>query len=332
MSTMPQQDVCDQGTYLEAIRQALADALVADDTVTLYGQDIEDPFGGAFKATKGLSTRFPGRVRNAPINEDAMAGWAVGAALGGYRPVLEFQFADFSSVAFNQIVNQAGTAFWRTGKPCPLCIRLPAGGTIGSGPFHSQCPEAWYSHHPGLVVVAPASVDDAYHMLRQSIALNDPTIFIEHKQLYFHQRGTISAAPDLPLGRARVRREGGAATVLSYGAMVDEALLAADELAAEGVSVGVVDLRCLRPLDMETVLTQIATTGRVLIVSEAFPFGGVAAELTAHISEQGFHLLDAPPQRLCARDTPIPFHPDVWQAHRPQAADIADRLRQMIRY
>ena len=167
-------------SYLEAIRLALEESLAEDPRVFIYGQDIAGHFGGAFKATKGLSDRFAARVLNAPISEDAMAGIAIGAALDGMRPVIEYQFADFGSLGFNQLVNQAATTFWRTGRSCPMVVRLPVGGTVGSGPFHCQMPEAWLSHHPGLVVVSPATVADAYWMLKDAIACKDPVMFCEH--------------------------------------------------------------------------------------------------------------------------------------------------------
>jgi pyruvate/2-oxoglutarate/acetoin dehydrogenase E1 component len=172
-------------TYLEAIREAQARALRDDPRVFIYGQDV-GAFGGAFKATKGLAKEFPGRVLDSPISEDAMAGLAIGAALEGLRPILEMQFADFSTVAFNQIVNHAATMYWRTNVSCPITVRLPCGGTAGSGPFHSQSMEAIYAHYPGLVVLTPATVEDAYSMLLEAVAIDDPVVFCEHKLLYYH--------------------------------------------------------------------------------------------------------------------------------------------------
>ena len=221
----------------------------------IYGQDIAN-FGGAFKATKGLAERFPGRVVDSPISEDAMMGLAIGAAIEGMRPIIEMQFADFSSVAFNQIVNNAATHFWRTGVALPIVVRLPSGGTVGSGPFHSQSMEAIYAHYPGLVVATPATVEDAYGLLLQSIALDDPVLFCEHKFLYFHlkSKGLPDPKSVLPIGKAKVMRNGRHATVVAYSAMVHEALRAAEELEADGWKVEVVDLRTIKPLDMDTVL------------------------------------------------------------------------------
>ena len=221
-------------TYLEAIREAQSKALRDDPSVFIYGQDIAG-FGGAFKATKNLAATFPGRVIDAPISEDAMLGMAIGAALDGMRPIIEMQFADFSSVGFNQIINQAATHFWRTGMPVPLVVRLPCGGTPGSGPFHSQMMESIYSHYPGLIVVTPATVADAYSMLLESIALNDPVIFCEHKFLYYHLKEESLPTESLPIGKARIARMGRHATVVTYSAMVHESLRAAADLSPRGL-------------------------------------------------------------------------------------------------
>lgn len=317
-------------TYLEAIREAQARALAEDPRVFIYGQDV-GAFGGAFKATKNLAREFPGRVIDAPISEDAIVGFAVGAAIEGLRPIVEIQFADFSSVAFNQIVNQAATLYWRTGVPCPIVIRLPSGGTSGSGPFHSQSLEAIYAHFPGLVVVTPATVEDAYSMLLEAVAVDDPVIFCEHKFLYYHLKAERLPTEALPLGKARIAREGRDLTVVAYSAMVHEALAAAEELQAEGWELEVVDLRCVKPLDTDTVMASVARTGRLLCVGEAWPWGGVTAEVIARVASEGLSLLDAPPQRLNAKDTPIPYHPNLWTAHRPTARTIATAARQLLR-
>src|SRR3954453_2960564 len=229
-------------TYLEAIREAQAKALADDPRVFIYGQDV-GAFGGAFKATKNLAQEFPGRVLDAPISEDAMVGSAIGAAIEGMRPIIEMQFADFSTTGFNQIVNHAASYFWRTQVPCPITIRLPCGGTSGSGPFHSQNLESIYAHYPGLVVMTPATVEDAYSMLIEAVAIDDPVIFCEHKLLYYHLKADKLPSEALPTGKARIAREGRDMTIVAYSAMVHEALLAADELAAEGVKIEVVELR-----------------------------------------------------------------------------------------
>lgn len=317
-------------TYLEAIREAQAKALREDPSVFIYGQDIAQ-FGGAFKATKGLAKEFPGRVLDSPISEDAMIGMAIGAAIDGMRPIVEMQFADFSSIAFNQIINQAATHFWRTGVPCPLVVRLPSGGTAGSGPFHSQSVEGLYAHYPGLVVLTPATVGDAYWMLLEAITLNDPVIFCEHKFLYYHLKADSLPADHLPVGKARITRHGRHATVVTYSAMLHESLRAAGELQKDGYEIEVVDLRSVKPLDTDTVLASVARTGRLLVVGEAFPWGGVTAEVIARVVLEGFHLLDAPPRRLNSKDTPIPYHPNLWAVHRPTAATIESALRDLLK-
>src|SRR3954451_4188490 len=228
-------------TYLEAIRAAQTKLLREDDRVFIYGQDIGGKFGGAFKATKGLAEQFPGRVLNTPISEDAMVGTAIGAAMEGMRPIVEMQFADFSSVAINQILNNAGTQFWRTNQPCPITVRLPSGGTKGSGPFHSQSMEAIYSHYPGLVVMTPATVEDAYTMLIDAVAIDDPVIYCEHKYLYYHLKSNKLPTQGVPTGTARIAREGRDLTIVSYSAMVHEALAVAEQLAGEGFEIEVID-------------------------------------------------------------------------------------------
>ena len=317
-------------TYLEAIREAQARALRDDPRVFIYGQDV-GAFGGAFKATKNLAKEFPGRVLDSPISEDAMVGMAVGAAIEGLRPIIEMQFADFSIVGFNQIVNQAATLFWRTNVPCPITLRLPFGGTEGGGPFHSQSIESIYAHYPGLVVLTPATVEDAYSMLLEAVAFDDPVIFCEHKFLYYHLKAEKLPSEALPIGKARIAREGRDLTVVAYSAMVHEALEAAAELAGEGWEIEIVDLRSVKPLDTDTVMASVARTGRLLCVGEAWPWGGVTAEIIARVASEGFGLLDVPPQRLNAKDTPVPYHPNLWMAHRPTARAIAVAARKILR-
>jgi pyruvate dehydrogenase E1 component beta subunit/2-oxoisovalerate dehydrogenase E1 component beta subunit len=317
-------------TYLEAIREAQAQALARDPNVFIYGQDVGD-FGGAFKATKNLAREFPGRVLDAPISEDAIMGLAVGAAIEGMRPIIEIQFADFSTIGFNQIVNQAATFFWRNQVPCPITIRLPSGGTLGSGPFHSQCMESIYAHYPGLVVLTPATVEDAYTMLLDAVSLNDPVIFCEHKFLYYHLKADCLPTEALPIGKARIARPGRDMTIVTYSAIVHEALEAAREMASEGIEIEVVDLRSVKPLDTDTIMASVARTGRLLCAGEAWPWGGVTAEVIARVVSEGMHLLDAPPQRLNAKDTPIPFHPNLWANHRPTAHSLANAARKLVR-
>lgn len=319
-------------TYIDAIRQAMAELLEEDPSVFLYGEDIAGSFGGAFKATKGLAERFPGRVMNAPISEDAIMGLAIGAALGGMKPIVEMQFADFGTLAQNQLGNNAGAHYFRTGIPVNVTLRMPCGGTPGGGPYHSQSVEALFAHYPGVHVFTPATVADAYYMLKQAVRIPDPVVFMEHKFLYRWLKAESWVEPSpLPIGKARIARPGRHATVAAFSAMVPEALKAADDLAhATGYQLEVVDLRTVKPLDTDTILASVARTGRLLAVSEDFPWGGVAAEVVARVSSEGFHLLDAPPLRLTSRESPIPYHPDLWKAHRPCSSGIAEAARYLI--
>jgi len=316
-------------TYLEAIREAQARALSEDPRVFIYGQDVGS-FGGAFKATKNLAQEYPGRVLDAPISEDAMVGSAVGAAIEGMRPIIEMQFADFSTVGFNQVVNHAATLFWRTKIPCPIVIRLPCGGTNGSGPFHSQSLEAIYAHYPGLVVMTPATVEDAYSMLLEAVAIDDPVIFCEHKFLYYHLKAEKLPTEALPTGKARIAREGRDMTLVTYSAMLHESLAVAEEMSGDGTEIEVVDLRTVKPLDTDTVMASVARTGRLLCVGEAWPWGGVTAEVVARVASEGFGLLDVAPMRLNAKDTPVPYHPNLWTFHRPTARSIATAARKLM--
>jgi acetoin:2,6-dichlorophenolindophenol oxidoreductase subunit beta len=318
-------------TYIDAICEAQAHALRDDPRVFIYGQDVGS-FGGAFKATKNLAKDYPGRVIDAPISEDAIMGLAVGAAIEGMRPIVEMQFADFAACGFNQIVNHAATLFWRTTVPCPITVRLPFGGTSGAGPFHSQTPETIYAHYPGLIVLTPATVEDAYSMLLEAVAIDDPVIFCEHKFLYRHLKAEKLPTEALPIGKARIARVGRDLTVVAYSAMVHNALEAAMELAAEGWEIEVVDLRSVKPLDTDTVIASVARTGKLLCVGEAWPWGGVTAEVVSRVMSEGFSLLDAPPQRLNAKDTPVPFHPNLWAAHRPTVLSIAAAARKILRH
>ena len=316
-------------TYLDAIREAQAKALADDSRVFIYGQDVGS-FGGAFKATKNLAAQFPGRVIDAPISEDAIIGSAIGAAIDGMRPIIEMQFADFSTVGFNQIVNHAAAYYWRTNVPIPITVRLPSGGTPGSGPFHSQSMEALYAHYPGVVVMTPATVEDAYSMLLEAVAIDDPVIFCEHKYLYYHLKADKLPSEALPTGKARIARAGRDLTIVAYSAMLHEAIAVADEMKSEGYEIEVVDLRSIKPLDTDTIIASVARTGRLLCVGEAWPWGGVTAEVVARVASEAFDLLDAPPQRLNAKDTPIPYHPNLWSVHRPTSRTILNAARKLL--
>lgn len=318
-------------TYIEAIHQAQRELLQEHPEVFIYGQDVGQ-FGGAFKATEGLMDEFKGRVIDAPISEDAMTGMVIGAAVEGARPILEMQFADFSSIAFNQIVNQAATHYYRTGVQVPITVRLPSGGTPGSGPFHSQTMESIYAHYPGLIVVTPATVTDAYGMLKEAVKSDNPVIYCEHKFLYRWLRSDgIKDDAALPIGQARIVRPGKHATVVTHSAMVHEAVKASEMLVEDGWEVEVVDLRSVKPIDLDTIMASVSRTGRLMALGEGFPWGGVTAEVISQVVAEGFHLLDAPPVRLNSKDTPVPYHPDLWAEHRPTPESISANLKHLLR-
>jgi 2-oxoisovalerate dehydrogenase E1 component len=307
--------------YVDAVRDALRVALAADDRVVLLGQDIAG-YGGVFKATEGLVDEFGAeRVRNTPIIESGAIGAALGLALAGCRPVVEMQFGDFVTCGFNQLVNNVASTRYRWNAAVPLVVRLPVGGGLGAGPFHSQNVEAWFCHVPGLKVVAPATADDAKGLLLAALDDGNPVLVLEHKRLYRSVRGPV---PDghhvVPIGAARIARPGTDATLVSYGAGVDWAVSAADELAAEGAGeVEVIDLRSLRPWDRHLVLDSVRRTSRVLVLHEAGLTGGLGAEIAATIADEAFMDLDAPVRRVGGLDTPIPFAPTleaVWSADR----------------
>ena len=308
-----------EARYLDAVNDALRTALAADDRVVLMGQDIAG-FGGVFKATDGLFAEFGAdRVRNTPIIESGAIGAGLGLALDGFRPVVEMQFADFVSCGFNQLVNNVATTRYRWGAPVPLVVRLPVGGGLGAGPFHSQNVEAWFTHVSGLKVVAPATPADAKGLLLAALDDGNPVLVLEHKKLYRSARGPVPAGHHTePIGRARIARPGTHATVVTYGAGVAWALAAADAVAAEGGGeVEVVDLRTLRPWDQDTVLDSVRRTSRALVVHEAPLTGGFGAEVAATIGEKAFAWLDAPVGRVGGTDSPIPFAPTLeasWSA------------------
>ncbi len=307
--------------YVDAVRDALRVALAGDDRVVLLGQDIAG-YGGVFKATEGLVGEFGAeRVRNTPIIESGAIGAALGLALDGFRPVVEMQFGDFVTCGFNQLVNNVATTRYRWNAAVPLVVRLPVGGGLGAGPFHSQNVEAWFCHVAGLKVVAPASADDAKGLLLAALDDGNPVLVLEHKRLYRSVRGPVQGGHHVvPIGEARIARPGTDATLVTYGAGVDWAVAAADALAAEGAGeVEVIDLRSLRPWDGELVLDSVRRTSRVLVLHEAGLTGGLGAEIAATIADEAFMDLDAPVRRVGGLDTPIPFAPTleaVWSADR----------------
>ncbi len=321
-------------TYLEGIRHGLRQALREDERVFLFGEDVA-AFGGAFKVTAGFLAEFGAtRVFDTPVSESAIFGAAIGMASQGLRPVVEMQFADFSTVALHQILNNAGTFHYRTGVSLPLVVRLPCGGGFGGGPFHSEELEAFFCHMPGIKVVYPAFPSDARALMLAAVRDANPVIYLENKYLYRHVKELVPQRFDpLPLGRARVCRNGRDAVVLTYGAMVHESMRAAERLSAEsGYEVMVVDLRTLKPLDVDAVLSATASTNRVLVVHEGWRTGGFGAELAALVAERAFHLLDAPVRRLTAPDCPVPFAPELEQVYRPNAERIEAALVELIEY
>jgi acetoin:2,6-dichlorophenolindophenol oxidoreductase subunit beta len=318
-------------TYAEAVRETLADLLGADDRVFLMGEDI-GVYGGAFGVTTGLLERFGReRIRDTPISEIAIVGAGVGAAMCGLRPVVELQFSDFVTCAMDQIVNQAAKIHFMLGGAAqvPLVIRAPAGSGTGAAAQHSQSLEAWFAHVPGLKVVMPATPADAMGLLRAAVADPNPVLVLEHKLLY-KERGPVPPGHHVPLGKAAVRRRGGDLTIVATSVMVGRSLAAADELAAEGIEVTVVDPRTITPLDEATILAEVAATGRALLVQEGVRTGGFVAEIAARIAESDtFHALKAPIARLCGLDVPMPYAPELEKAAVPQVPDIVAAARQL---
>ena len=321
-----------QLTYLDAIAEGLMVEMERDPDVLVLGADVGGSFGGAFKVTKRVAEKFgERRVRNMPMTELGYVGAANGMALMGLRPVVEVQFADFISTAFDSIVQFAATTHYRWGAAVPWVIRAPSDGGIRSGPFHSQNPEAWFVHTPGLKVVAPATPADAKGLLIAAIRDNNPVIYFESKPLYRSLKGPVSEGDEaVPIGVAAIALPGTDLTIVTYGTMVHDSLQAATELSREGISVEIVDLRSLKPLDLETVLASVEKTGRALVVHSANRMAGVGAEIAAVIAEDGFGYLDAPVRRLGGLDTPVPFSPPLEDAYRVSPADIVGAVREMV--
>ncbi len=322
-------------TYLEAIRQALWEEMKTDESVFLLGEDI-GAYGGAFKITEGFLEEFgEERVVDTPISEAAIVGASIGAAQMGFRPVAEMQFIDFISPAFDMIVNFAAKLRYRTGQGAPIVIRGPSGGGARAGPFHSQNVESYFANVPGLKMVAPATVRDAKGLLRAAIRDPDPVLYFEHKLLYRRLKEELPADEEIevPLGEARIHREGSDLSVITYGAMVHRAAEAAETLAGEdGAEVEILDLRSLRPLDTEAVAATVRKTGRALLLHEAPKFGGFAGELAAVINEEAFEWLDAPVRRVAALDTPVPYSPPLEDYYLPQPEDVVTAARWLLAY
>ena len=320
-------------TYLEAIRQGIWEEMERDPTVFCIGEDI-GIYGGAFKVTDGFINRFgPARVIDTPIAESAVVGAAFGAALTGLRPVAEFQFMDFIGCAFNQITNMLAKAHFRWGAPAPVVLRGPSGGAVHGGPFHSQNPEMYFVHTPGLKVVCPATAYDAKGLIKSAIRDNNPVVFFEHKFLYRRIKEEIPGDDyTVPLGKARVAREGRDISIITYAAMVHIALEAAEILAREGIELEILDLRTLLPLDEEAIATTVRRTNRVIILHEDTKTGGIAGEISAIINERAFDDLDGPIIRITARDTPVPFAPPLEEYFLPKVEDIVREARRLKAY
>ena len=322
-----------QATYLEAIRQGLWEEMESDPTVFCIGEDI-GIYGGAFKVTDGFVHYFgTQRVIDTPIAESAIVGAAFGAALTGMRPVAEFQFMDFIGCAFNQIVNMVAKSHYRWGAPAPMVLRGPCGGGVHGGPFHSQNPEMYFVHTPGMKVVAPSTPADAKGLIKSAVRDNNPVLFLEHKFLYRRIKGEV---PDgdytIPIGKARVHREGRDLSIITYAAMVHTAQEAADALAKGGIEVEIIDLRTLCPLDREAITATVKKTNKVILLHEDTKTGGLAGEIAAIINEEAFEDLDGPIVRITALDTPVPFSPPLEHFFLPKVEDVVREAKKLHAY
>ncbi|HEX4998613.1 MAG TPA: alpha-ketoacid dehydrogenase subunit beta [Terriglobia bacterium] len=320
-------------TYVEAIRQGIWEEMEKDERVFVLGEDV-GIYGGAFKVTEGMLERFgEWRVIDTPISESAIVGAAIGAALMGLRPIAEMQFADFISCAFDQITNFAAKSRYRWNAGVPIVIRGPSGGGVHGGPFHSQNPEMYYVHTPGLKVVCPSSAYDAKGLIKSAIRDPDPVLFFEHKFLYRRVKEELPAEDfTVPIGKAAVRRTGSDISVITYGAMVYTALDAAKELEKEGIDLEVLDLRSLLPFDREAVLESVKRTSKVILLHEDTRIGGFAGELAAVISEEAFEYLDGPIRRITAPDTPVPYSPPLEEFFLPKISDVMRVARELYAY
>ena len=322
-------------TYLEALKDGLAEEMARDERVFVLGEDV-GAFGGAFKVTEGLQQRFgEERVIDTPIAETAIVGAAAGAAHMGLRPVCEMQFIDFISCAYSILTNYVATARYRAGLATPMVVRGPSGGYVRGGPFHSQNPEAAFLHTPGLKIVAPATARDAKGLIKAAIRDEDPVLYFEHKYLYRRIKEDLPAGEEVltPIGQARVAREGRDLSIITWSAMLWKSLEAAEKLEREdGLSVEVLDLRTLMPMDDAAIVATVKKTSRVLIVHEDTRTGGVAGEITARINDLAFEWLDAPVKRVCAHDVPLPYAPTLEDFVLPQVDDVVAAARWLAKY
>lgn len=322
-------------TYLEAIRQGMWEEMERDENVFILGEDV-GAYGGAFKVTDGFLERFGAqRVIDTPISEAAIVGAAAGAAHMGLRPIAEMQFIDFISCAYDMLTNYVATARYRAGLPTPMVVRGPSGGYVRGGPFHSQNPEAAFLHTPGLKIVCPATARDAKGLIKAAVRDEDPVLYFEHKYLYRRIKEDLPADEEIltPIGKARLAREGHDLTIITWSAMVFKALEAAEQLASEdGLSVEVVDLRTLLPMDDQAIMASVRKTNRVLIAHEDTRTGGVAGEITARINNDAFEFLDAPVKRVAAHDVPLPYAPALEDFVLPQTDDLVAAARWLAAY
>jgi len=322
-----------QLTYLEAIRQGIWEEMERDPTVFCLGEDI-GIYGGAFKVTDGFIDRFgPERVIDTPIAESAIVGAAFGASLTGMRPVAEFQFMDFIGCAMNQISNMVAKTHYLWGAPAPLVLRGPSGGYVHGGPFHSQNPEMWFVHNPGLKVICPATPYDAKGLIKSAIRDNNPCVFFEHKYLYRRIKEEVPQDDYVvPIGKARVARDGRDLSVITYAAMVHTALETADILSKEGIDLEILDLRTVSPLDREAIAQTVKKTNKVILLHEHSRTGGLAGELAAIINEEAFDYLDGPIVRIAGLDSAIPFSPPQEHHYLPKVEDVVREARRLKAY
>lgn len=322
-------------TMLEAIREALWEELERDPDVFIMGEDI-GVYGGAFKMTEGFIDFFgEDRIVDTPISEAGFTGAAAGAAHMGMRPVVEMQFMDFVSCAYEPLTNYIATSRWRYAGAIPMVVRGPVGGGVRGGPFHSQNPEMAFFHTPGLKIVYPSTAHDAKGLMKAAIRDDDPVLFFEHKKLYrapFLREVLPHDDYVVPLGKARMHREGRHVTIVTYGMMVHESQKAADQLSEAGIDVEILDLRTLQPLDEEAIIASVKKTNRVLIVHEDTRTGGIAGEIAMRISEKAFEFLDAPILRVTSIDTPVPYSPPLEDYFLPQVSDIIAAVRYLAKY
>jgi 2-oxoisovalerate dehydrogenase E1 component beta subunit len=320
-------------TYLEAISQALDEEMARDPRVFLMGEDI-GTYGGAFKITEGFLEKYgEWRVLDTPLAESGFVGAAIGAAMMGLRPVVELQFADFISCAFDQITEVAAKNHYRWNAPVPLVIRAPFGGGVHGGPFHSECPEGWFFHSPGLKLVAPSTPYDAKGLLKAAIRDPNPVIYFEHKFLYRRLKAVLPEEDYIvPIGKAAVRRSGADISVITYGAMVHLALEAATALEKEGIDLEVLDLRTLIPLDKEAVFESIRKTSKAIVLHEDTKTGGIGAEIAALLAEECFDSLDGPILRVTSPDTPVPFSTPLEEFFLPKVSDLIGAAKKLAAY